>query len=115
LAQQSRYAGQQRAKDWLRDRGALESGADFGLGDLGPTHKDTPPEMKVNWEARGAQMLKEHTATELFKEFVENNTLPQLSSFNMPTLTSEMPMETFNNSMRDIALPESPRKEDGRC
>jgi len=57
--------------------------------------------------------MMDRTSIELFKEFVENNTMPQLSSFNMPTLASEMPMETFNSSMKDIALPESPRKEDG--
>ena len=38
LEQQSRWNAFQRAKDWIRDRDALESGADFGIGDLGPTN-----------------------------------------------------------------------------
>ena len=36
VEQQRRFLAYQGARDWIRDRDALESGADFGLGDLGP-------------------------------------------------------------------------------
>lgn len=38
VEQQRRFLAYQRARDWIRDRDALESGADFGIGDLGQTN-----------------------------------------------------------------------------